>query len=65
MAAFSMSCKKAPERKTDYTEGTDAPTAGEAIELRVDLTHFHDQLDFWAQLIRLLQRLRERSQPRF
>jgi hypothetical protein len=63
--AYSISMKKAPERKTDYTEGTEAPTASEAIELRVDETHFHDKLDFWTALNKLLQRLREQSQPRF
>lgn len=62
---YSISCKRAPEQKTDYTEGTDAPTSGEAIEIRVDETHFHDKLDFWAQLERLLQRMREQAQPRF
>lgn len=61
--AYSISCKKAPERKTDYTEGTDAPTAGEAIEIRIDETHFSDKLDFWGTLTKLLQRLRERGQP--
>jgi hypothetical protein len=62
---FSISCKKAPERKTDYTEGTAAPTGGEAIEIRVEEEFFHDKLDFWSTLEKLLQRLRERNEPRF
>lgn len=64
MADYSISCKKV-EQKTDFTEGTNAPTAGEAIEIRVDEAKFTDKLDFWGTLERLLQRMRERAEPRF
>ena len=65
MANYSISCKKSPEVKTDYTEGTDAPTTGEAIEIRVDESAFRDKGDFWALMRKLLDRMREQAQPRF
>lgn len=65
MADYSISMKKAPERKTDYTEGTLGPNGSESIEIRVDEAHFRDKLDFWSSLEKLLQRMRERGEPRF
>ena len=57
--AISFSCKKPPERKTDFTIGSDAPTAGEAIEIRVDETFFTSKLDFQTTLTRLNEFIRE------
>lgn len=62
--SYSISCKRKPERKTDYTEGTLSPSGSEAIEIRVDESHFTDRLDFFAQLQRLIERMREQLEPR-
>ena len=63
--AYSISMRKAPQRKTAYTEAALAPTAGEAIEIRVAETHFINKRDFWAAFIQLEGRMREQYQPTF
>jgi hypothetical protein len=64
--SYSLSIKKdAP--KTSCTQDVLAPTAGEAVEIRIDDTLFagSSKLDFWTTLERLLERIRETSEPRF
>jgi hypothetical protein len=63
--AYSLSARKAPQRKTAYTEGALAPSDGEAIELRVEEGHFASKGDFWSTVAKLLERVRETANPKF
>jgi hypothetical protein len=64
---FSLSLQKpgrVGEPKTTFNKGELEPTAGEAVELRVDTTAYSSKLAFWSDLYRLLQRVRELDEPR-
>ena len=63
MANFSIGGKKF-EAKTLYTVGTAAPTAGEDMEIRVVAGNFTSHIDLKNHLLRLLEELQERKEPR-
>lgn len=67
MPFFSLSLRKpgrVGEPKTTFNAGELPPTPGQAIELRVADGAYPTKLAFWADLSRLLQRMRELSEPR-
>ena len=75
MPFYSISLQKpgrVGEPKTTFNEGNRPPTTGEAIEIRVNTDAYripsspqqHSPVAFWADLHRLMQRMRERGEPR-
>lgn len=76
MPFYSISLTRTGQRvgepKTTFNEGELEPTFGEAIEIRVNKDAFqaahhaqqHSPRIFWADLRRLLHRMREKSEPR-
>lgn len=62
--AFSISLQKREGKSRIFSSGLD-PTSGEAIEIRVDTSFFQGgTLEFYAELTRLIERMRELGEPR-